>query len=161
MCLLALVSPLVSSVGAGTAENPATSADTEPSGVQTPEASSGPQLEFTAFHDLSFIQATRSGSPVALYFEADWCAPCQKMHASTFREPAVLEAASGFRLFRVDLTNADFQVNVIRKSFEVRGAPTIILFGPDGKERMRRFGFISADEFVRMLHKSGQPAKGT
>lgn len=99
--------------------------------------------------------------PIVLVFEAQWCAPCKEMHETTFRAPAVLEAAAGARLFRVDLTTPDYEAGVIRKSFGVQGAPTVILFGPDGKERGRRFGFIPAEDFVKMLDESRKPAAGT
>jgi thiol-disulfide isomerase/thioredoxin len=122
-----------------------------------PETEPVPQLEFAPFHDKLFLEARRSGDPVGLYFEADWCQPCRKMHASTFREPAVLEAAAGFRLFRVDMTRRSAYLDLLEKSFDIVGAPTVILFGPDGREAVRRFGFLSAGELIRMLEDSRKP----
>lgn len=125
------------------------------------DPAAAPQLEFAAFHDKTFVEARRSGAPVALYFEADWCLPCRKMHAETFHEPAVLEAAAGYRLFRVDMTRPSYLLELIQKSFRIAGAPTVILFGPDGKERSRRFGFIPAGDLVRMLGEGRKPSSGT
>jgi thiol:disulfide interchange protein len=124
----------------------------------TDPAHSGPQLEFAPFHDKLFVEARRSGDPVALYFEADWCHPCREMHARTFREPAVLEAAADYQLFRVDMTRPGPYLELLEKSFRVLGAPTVILFGPDGKERSRRFGFIPPEDFARMLEEGRKPA---
>lgn len=122
------------------------------------DAHAAPQLEFAPFNDKVFIEARKSGAPVGLYFEADWCHPCREMHARTFREPAVLEAAAGYRLFRVDMTRPGAYLEILEKSFRVVGAPTVILFGPDGKERTRRFGFIPPDEFARMLGEGRKPS---
>jgi len=119
------------------------------------------EIEFAAFEDRVFVEARRSGAPIVLYFEADWCAPCKEMHARTFRAPAVLEAAAGFRLFRVDLTNPDRHLDLVKKSFRVVGAPTLILFGPDGKESGRRFGFIPPDDLAEMLGKSRGAAESS
>lgn len=116
-----------------------------------------PSLELAPFNDKAFLAARGKGSPVGLYFEADWCAPCKEMHARTFRDPAVVEAAAGIRFFRVDMTSPDAYVDLVKKSFRVSGAPTLILFAPDGKESGRRFGFIPPDDFADMLGKSRGP----
>lgn len=126
-------------------------------GVDANAAAAG--LEFAAFDDKGFIEARKSGSPVVLYFESDGCTPCKEMHERTFRAPEVLQAAAGIRLFRVDLTNPDRQIDLLKKSFRVIGAPTLILFGPDGKETARRFGFVTADDFAVMLGKSRTPVQ--
>lgn len=119
------------------------------------------ELAFDPFVDLEFIKATRSGTPVVLYFEADWCVPCKQMHAETFRAPAVLEAAAGIRFFRVDITFLDARVENIQKSFRVAGAPHLVVFGPDGKERTRRSGFTPPDVFAVMLGEAKKPAPST
>lgn len=143
----------------------AISAETGPESAAVPaakaEVPAEAQLEFAPFQDQAFVEARRSGQPLVLYFEADWCVPCKEMHAKTFRSPAVVEAAAGFRLFRVDLTEPDTHRDRVRKSFRVIGAPTVVLFGPDGKERAHRFGFIPADDFVEMLGKTRGPAESS
>ncbi|MFN2378565.1 MAG: thioredoxin fold domain-containing protein [Candidatus Binatia bacterium] len=116
-------------------------------------------LELAPFNDKAFLAARGKGSPVGLYFEADWCAPCKEMHAKTFRDPAVVEAAAGIRFFRVDMTTSDAYVDLVKKSFRVSGAPTLILFGPDGKESGRRFGYIPPDDFAELLGRSRGPSE--
>jgi len=152
--MLALLVALPGTVSASPVETVA-----EP--AATAEAPAAGQLEFTPFQDQAFVEARRSGQPLVLYFEADWCVPCKEMHAKTFRSPAVVEAAAGFRLFRVDLTEPDTHLDRVRKSFRVIGAPTVVLFGPDGKESGHRFGFIPPDDFVEMLGKSRRPAESS
>lgn len=113
-----------------------------------------PQLEFTPFDDKVFLEAKRSGAPIGLYFEADWCHPCREMHARTLRDPAVLQAAAGYRFFRVDMTRPGGYLELVQKSFRIIGSPTVIFFGPDGKERSRRFGFVPPADFTRMLDEA-------
>lgn len=138
------------------------SAEAEPEALKAaPSAErpsdAGPQIRFDPFQDNAFIDARKSGSPVVLYFEADWCAPCKEMHARTFRAPQVLANAAGIRFFRVDMTNPNGYLAVVQKSFQVLGEPTIIVFGTDGKERSRRFGFVAPDVFAKMLSESRTP----
>lgn len=133
-----------------------------PTAADSPAAvAASRELEFTPFDDKAFVEARKSGVPVGLYFEADWCAPCKQMHERTFRSPDVLAAADGIRLFRVDLTEPGRQATLLQKSFQVIGAPTVILFGPDGKESGRRFGFIPPEDLAKMLGRSRKPAGNT
>jgi thiol:disulfide interchange protein DsbD len=148
---LAVVAVLVlSSVARATPDQPATQAP-------APAATSA-ELHFLDFEDDEFIQARHSGEPIVLYFEADWCAPCKELHAQTFRAPAVLKAAVGVRLFRVDMTKPTGHAERVRGAFRVAGLPTVVLFGPDGQERARRFGFIPPEDFAKMLDDSHKPA---
>ncbi|HXC50883.1 MAG TPA: thioredoxin fold domain-containing protein [Candidatus Limnocylindrales bacterium] len=124
-------------------------------------ASDAPQLRFEPFQDDAFIAARKSGAPVVLYFEADWCAPCREMHARTFPAPQVLSASSGIRFFRVDMTKPNRYLALVQESFQILGEPTVVIFGPDGKERSRRFGFVPPDDFAKMLSESRTPPPGT
>jgi thiol:disulfide interchange protein len=134
--------------------------------AQVPEAApapagQNPTLAFRNFVDQDFVRARQGGSPVVLYFEADWCEPCKEMHARTFREPSVVEAAAGMELFRFDMTSSDGYVDIMKNSFRVIGAPTVIVFAPGGKEVARRFGFIPPADFTEMLGKGRRPPAGT
>jgi thiol:disulfide interchange protein len=116
------------------------------------------ELAFRDFDDKAFVAARKGTTPIVLYFEADWCQPCKEMHATTFREPAVIEAAAGMELFRVDITNsADRRVEILRESFQVSGAPTVIVFASGGREAARRFGFIGANALAEMLAAGRKP----
>jgi thiol:disulfide interchange protein len=51
----------------------------------------------------------------------------------------------------VDMTTTDPQTDAILQSFGVVGAPTTLFFGSDGKEKVRRVGFIGPKEFAELL----------
>jgi thiol:disulfide interchange protein len=151
------------SVAPPRAEGSSEAAASEAHVPQTAPAPSGqnPSLAFRNFVDQDFVRARQSGSPVVLYFEADWCEPCKEMHARTFREPSVVEAAAGMELFRFDMTSSDGYVDIMKNSFRVIGAPTVIVFAPGGKEVARRFGFIPPGDFAEMLGKGRRPPAGS
>ncbi len=108
-------------------------------------------LEWEQFEAFAYYEATRSGQPIVLQFSAEWCAPCAEMKERTFRDPDVMRAAEGFRLFIVDITARTHEIDWIKKSFKVIGAPTVIFYGSDGKERKRRGGFIGPEDFLALL----------
>jgi len=142
-----------------TASAEAAPAEAAPPAPAPANADARPSLEFRQFDDKAFLAARRGTAPIVLYFEADWCVPCKEMHATTFREPAVLEAAAGMELFRVDMSRPDVHVDLIKKSFQVEGAPTLIVFAPGGREAARRFGFIPPDVLATMLAKAREPRR--
>ena len=115
------------------------------------DAAKAGEVSFEPFDDKAFTAAQKSGAPFVLVFEADWCVPCEEMHARTFRDASVLEAAAGVRFLSVDMTKPDRYVELVRESFRVLGAPTCVFFGRDGKEKARRFGFIPPADFVSMI----------
>jgi thiol-disulfide isomerase/thioredoxin len=140
---------------------PALDPDTSRKHAATQAAVPGekPSLPFRNFVANDFVEARKGEAPIVLYFEADWCEPCKEMHARTFRDPAVLEAATGMELFRFDMTRSDGYVDIMKNSFQVIGAPTVIVFAPGGKEVARRFGFIPPADFTEMLAKAREPRR--
>ncbi len=103
----------------------------------------------------SIAAETKAARQPAIYdFYADWCIPCHEMDATTYRNPAVVNALAGFRKIKVDLTkedNADTQAAV--DMFQIEGVPTILFLDPNGNEikPMRTTGYIGADEFLLLL----------
>lgn len=130
------------------------------SGVQ---ARAEPGIRLEPFSAERYDSARQSGSPFVLEFTADWCLPCKKLEEKTLTDPMVIREAEGVRFLKVDLTNPDRRTELIMHSFKIPGAPTTIVYGPDGKERTRRVGFIEAREFAKMLAdaKAGGPASPT
>jgi len=117
--------------------------------VAPAHAASGIRLE--PFSTERYDSARTSGAPFVLEFTADWCLPCKELHERTFTDPAVIREAQGIRFLSVDMTTPDRRTELLVQSFKIPGAPTTIIYGPDGKERTRRVGFIDAHEFVKLL----------
>nr|HAT8712706.1 protein-disulfide reductase DsbD [Legionella jordanis] len=93
------------------------------------------------------------GKPVMLDFYADWCASCQIMEATTFKDPKVEAALKKFVVLKVDVTANDAQDKALLKQFAVVAPPTFIFFNKQGNEEssLRVVGEASASEFLQQL----------
>lgn len=95
--------------------------------------------------------ASAKGSPVMLDFYADWCVACKEMELYTFSDPKVISALRNFVLLQADVTAYDeTDQALLQGHFGMPGPPSIMFYGPDGKERKayRVVGFMAADKFV-------------
>jgi thiol:disulfide interchange protein DsbD len=93
--------------------------------------------------------ARAAGRPVMLDFYADWCVSCKEMERYTFTDPGVQAEFSRALLLQADVTANDEADQALLRRFGILGPPTIVFFGPDGRERAeyRIVGFKPADEF--------------
>lgn len=99
--------------------------------------------------DAAVAAAAADGKPVMFDFYADWCASCIEMERYTFRSPTVRAALDGAVLLQADVTANDEADRALLQRFGIFGPPTIVFFGPDGRERegYRVVGYQDAAEF--------------
>jgi thioredoxin-related protein len=69
----------------------------------------------------------------------------------TYQDAAVIQALNG-RFIPVRLEGRS-HMDLVQK-YEVRGAPTTLLFSPDGQEKYRFVGFQSAEDYLKELEKA-------
>ena len=72
------------------------------------------------------------------------------MVRETHQDPAVIQALNE-RFIPVRLEGRS-HMDLVQK-YEVRGAPTTLLFSPDGEEKHRFVGFQTAEEYLEELAK--------
>ncbi len=108
-------------------------------------------------------QAQEKQMPVMIDFFANWCIPCKELDKFTFSDHRVIELSRKFMMLKADLTRSQStEVQQLQKQYHIKGVPTIVFLGPDGKEipGMRVVSYVKADEFVntlqQVLKKSGQ-----
>jgi thiol:disulfide interchange protein DsbD len=112
----------------------------------------GPGVNWHPYSDELLENARRLGTPVIVDFYADWCTPCVELEQETFHDSKIVSLArKDFIMVKLDLTRADNSLNEdLLKRYNVKGVPTVIFIGPDGRERndLRLVDFISADQFL-------------
>jgi thiol:disulfide interchange protein DsbD len=102
--------------------------------------------------------AADAGRPAMLDFYADWCVSCIEMEKYTFTDPAVRAALADTALLQADVTANDEHDQALLQRFGVFGPPTIIFFGPDGRQRDGHevVGYMKAAEFAAHVRRAVQ-----
>jgi thiol:disulfide interchange protein DsbD len=114
-------------------------------------ARDAPGIAWTDFSEDALRQARVAGRPVLIDFQALWCLPCREMEHTTFRDPAVVEAAREFATLKADVTEQDDRTTALMSRFNVPGVPTYVLLDARGEERRRFIGFVAAPDFHQAL----------
>lgn len=96
------------------------------------------------------------GRRVMLDLYADWCVACKEFDKYTFSTPQVQDALTNTLLLQADVTQNSPQQAALLKRLNVLGLPTILFFGPEGKElpQSRVTGFMDSAEFTAHLHNA-------
>ncbi|HEB98238.1 MAG TPA: DUF255 domain-containing protein, partial [Thiotrichales bacterium] len=94
--------------------------------------------------------ASAAGKPVMLDFYADWCTDCHRLEKYTFADPKVAAILKDAVLLQADVTANDEADKALLKHFRIPGPPSIMFFGPDGKERRayRLVGYMDPEKFA-------------
>jgi len=106
--------------------------------------------------------AVREGKPVFIDFFTDWCIECKEMDRKTFSAAEVIAASRDFVMLRSNLTrDTDPVLKDLYKRYQVRGFPTYVFLGADGKEisELRLVGFEKKQDFVQRLKRALELSK--
>ena len=123
-------------------------------------ADAGRGIAWVEFSDQALAQARGAGRPVLIDFQALWCLPCREMERTTFRDPAVVDAARGFVTLKADVTQQDERTTALMSRFNVPGVPTYVLLDAHGEEQRRFVGFVAAPQFHEALQAVVDAAAG-
>jgi thiol:disulfide interchange protein DsbD len=108
-------------------------------------------IRWLNFSPQALAEARSEGRPAVVDFRADWCLPCLEMEKTTFVSPTVAAKAGAFTMLRADVTDGSKETDALLSSYGVLGVPTTLFFSPDGTEQHRMVGYVSPEEFARML----------
>ncbi|WP_456402676.1 protein-disulfide reductase DsbD [Hydrogenimonas sp.] len=93
--------------------------------------------------------------PVMVDFRADWCVSCIELEETTFKDPRVLKALEGYRLYQVDVTDNSQEQKEIMRHFGIFGPPAILFFEGGREVRAKRIsGYKSPEEFLKIVEGS-------
>jgi thiol:disulfide interchange protein DsbD len=116
------------------------------------QAKEGPA--WVPYSEAVLEEAKAAGQPVMIDFSADWCIPCKELDHYTFSDPRVVDLSKRVRAVKADLTRfGSPEAVAVRERFAVKGVPTVVFLGPDGRERddLRFVGFIEAEPVIEKL----------
>jgi thiol:disulfide interchange protein len=100
-----------------------------------------------ALLDDALAKARSDNKPVVIDFSAEWCAPCQRMEKTTFKDERVKALLDRCVFVRID---TDRQPEVAKR-MAVEGLPDIRFALPDGKVVRQLRNFQDADSFAAEL----------
>lgn len=119
------------------------------------EAAGGSHDAFTTISDPQALdrelaRAKSESQWVLIDYYADWCVSCRIMEKEVFGKNDVLQALSGVRLLRLDVTADNAASRELLGRYQVPGPPSLLWIGPDGSERRDRriTGEIDAKGFA-------------
>lgn len=101
------------------------------------------KLDSTVFRDASLQNKT-----ILLNLEANWCHWCHVMHQETYSDPKVIEYLNKHFIS----VSADQDGNPeLAQRYRNYGWPAIIFLNAEGKDVVKRAGYISPEPFLRLL----------
>jgi uncharacterized protein YyaL (SSP411 family) len=105
-------------------------------------------IPWQGWSDSVFDQAKRENKFVLLDLEAIWCHWCHVMDETTYKDPQVIKFLnSKYIPVRVDQDSRPDLSN----RYEDYGWPATVVFGPDGKEIVKRQGYIEPKQMIAMM----------
>lgn len=120
---------------------------------------SRPNVDWQKFDQAALKKAQESGRPTLVYFYAAWCRPCQQLRSSTFRDERVVNALANWNRLKADMSfREDKQTIIHTQSFEVWALPTVIFYDAQGKQRLKKAGYFSAEAFMEMIRATESAA---
>ena len=102
----------------------------------------------------------QAGKPVLVDFFAEWCVACKVLEETTLSHPDVLNAMTGFDLYRVDITEINADSQTIMEQYNILGLPALVFFTPASAEipDSRVLGEMGPERFIEHLNKRVMPA---
>jgi len=111
------------------------------------------QLAFDPYNAAVLNQARAANKPVVIDFSAAWCVPCREMARTTFRDPAVIEAASHFVRLQADITERNGRNTRLARQYAIRGVPTTVFIDKHGRILKREVGYLNSSRFLSDLRQ--------
>ena len=129
-----------------------------------PSSSSGAMTQstnWTPYSDEAFTTARASGRPLLVKFTANWCATCQYVEGTVFKDPTALDAlsAANFQLMKVDLSDSGAPgEDLLLKLNPAGGIPLTAIYLP-GRDRPKVLSAVYTTQ--TLINAIGKPVEAT
>lgn len=112
------------------------------------------KLNWQPFSEAAVEEAVRAKKPVLIDFYADWCGACKELEQYTFTDARIRELSGKFALLKVDATEENPALDLLKKKYTVMGLPTMIFYDTTGAMRtdLTVTGFEDADQFLKRMN---------
>jgi len=148
--LLLLPVGLVVGLGMGQLETPRHDASTVSRVASQVGAAEGETSRWTTLDD-AMAESERTGKPILLDFNAEWCGPCQALKRAVF-DDATNGVAVQTAVIPVSITDRQRedganppQTESLQRRYQIDAFPTLIVFSPKSGRAERARGFGGAD----------------
>ena len=109
------------------------------------------EISWETSWDRAMERAKKENKPVVVDFYADWCVWCKTLDSTTYRDSRVVQLLGSKAIpLKIDV---DHGGRALARQYRVSGLPTILIIGPDGKERGRIPGYLPASDFLTEVRK--------
>jgi uncharacterized protein YyaL (SSP411 family) len=120
-----------------------------PASAQAPAAKPS-KLNWQPWSDSVFTQAKAQKRFVLLDLEAVWCHWCHVMDENTYSDPAVIKMLQAHYI--VVKADQDARPDLSNR-YEDFGWPATVVFDSEGREIVKRQGYLAPDEMLSMLEE--------
>ena len=115
--------------------------------------------------DEAAAESRRTGKPILLDFNAEWCGPCQALKRSVFEDPSYARSigAQVIGVSVVDRNREDGsnppETDQLQQRYQIEGFPTLIVLSPSTGRYEKQVGFAGADRTREWIARAARSVK--
>src|SRR5262245_47717705 len=115
------------------------------------------EVKFTAFDEAALQAARGLSKPTLVFATAEWCGPCQRLHAGALSDADVKAALEPFARLEIDGTERNNPKTEEKLAqFRISAYPTLVFFDRAGNETDRFEGPQTAETIIEAAKQASK-----